>query len=300
MSVVQEVINDLKRAKIDLQTVSEDVIKAEVIRRVVYKKADFISTGLKVVGVQEFENLDVKSQFPSYMTVAYPVAEGARGEHSKITWTDFTMSMKKAEGSFMITDEATVRGLDKIQYNTGVRRLSEALAKAKDNNILETLDAGAGNTIDCSNAAYDTPEEAIPAAIGMVLKAKGVSDEDLSKTACILPVDHWQKLLKLTTIKNVVTSLKEYFGETYGLKIYPTKYSGWTNEGILLLTGEDTAIHGVLRPPADVPLVETKRHVGVGVEYVVRQFFATKVVPEEAGSTTTKRIVKFTNLNSWS
>ncbi|RLG45138.1 MAG: hypothetical protein DRN81_02740, partial [Thermoproteota archaeon] len=184
-------------------------------------------------------------------------------------------------------------------YNTGVRRLSEALAKAKDDNILETLTSGAGNTIDCSNAAYDTPEEAIPAAIGKVLEAKGVSDEDIKRIACILPVAHWQKLLKLTTVKNIVTSLAEYFGETYGMKIYPTKYSGWTNEGLLLVTGADTAVHGVLRPPQGVPLVEVKRHAGVGTEYIVRQFFATKVVPEQSGVTTSKRIVKFTNLNNW-
>jgi len=300
MSIVKTLLSDLKQSGVDLMTVTEDTIKAEVIRRVVYKRADFISTGLKVVGVQEFENLDVKFQFPSYMDVSYPVAEGARAEHGKITWTDFTMSMGKAEGSFLITDEASIRGLDRIQYNTGVRRLSEAMAKAKDENILSTLTSGAGNSLDCSNAAYDTPEEAIPAAIGTILKAKGVSDQDLRNIACILPVSHWQKLLKLTTIKNVVTSLAEYFGETYGMKIYPTKYSGWTNEGLVLLTGADTAVHGVLRPPANVPLVEVKRHEGVGTEYIVRQFFATKVVPESSAQTTTDRIVKLTNLDSWS
>jgi len=300
MSVVKTLLADLKRSGVDLMTVTEDVIKAEVIRQVVYKRADFISTGLKVVGVQEFDNLDVKFQFPSYMDVAYPVAEGARAEHGKITWTEFTMSMGKAEGSFLITDEATIRGLDKIQYNTGVRRLAEALAKAKDENILSTLDAGAGQTIDCSLAAYDTPEEAIPAAIGKILQAKGVSDQDLRNIACILPVAHWQKLLKLQTIKNVVTSLAEYFGETYGMRIYPTKYSGWTNEGIVLLTGADTAVHGVLRAPPGIPLVETKRHEGVGTEYIVRQFFATKVIPESSTQTTSNRIVKLTNLDSWS
>lgn len=299
MSFVKTLLEEYKTKKVNLQTVTEDVIKADVIRQVVYRRADFISTGLKVVGLQNFTNLDVKFQFPSYMTMSYPVAEGARAEHGKINWTDFTMSMGKAEGSFMITDEAQVRGLDRIQYTTGVRRLSEALAVSKDENILASLTAGKSADIDCSNALYDTPEEAIPYAIGQVILAKGVTDADINKIAVILPVAHWAKTLKLKTIENIVVAVRDYLRQTYGIAIYPTKYTGWTNEGLCLITGADTAVHGVLTPPAGIPMVETKRYEAVGVEYVIRQFFATKVVPDSSTVTTSSRIVRFTGLNTW-
>jgi len=42
--------------------------------------------------------------------------------------------------------------------------------------------------------------------------------------------------------------------------------------------------------------VETKGHEGVGTEYIVRQFFATKVVPESAGVSTSNRICKITGI----
>lgn len=83
--------------------------------------------------------------------------------------------------------------------------------------------------------------------------------------------------------------------KSYGISIMPTKY--FANNGLALLKGGETAIHGTLRAPANIPLVETFRHEGIGTEYVVRQFFATTVIPESETVATSDRIVSITNVD---
>jgi len=295
-------LEEYKRRKIDLQTVSEDVIKADIIRRVIYRKADFIAQGTKLVGVEEFNVLDVKWQFPSYMEIAYPVAEGARAPREKITWTDFAMSLEKAEGSFWITDEAVIRGMEGVQYRTGVRRLAEAFALKKDDNIVGTLLAGKGNDVACA-ATWDVATVAqitgdIQEAIEIIVGAEGVTHEDISRIALVLPIAAWTPLLKLQEIENIRMSLGDWLTRTYGMTLHPTKNKELKDGryGLALIKGPDTAIHGVLRPPAGIPLTEIKRIPAVGKEHIVRQFFATKVVPDSADVKTSTRIVRFTGI----
>lgn len=303
MGLDKILLEEYKKRKVNLLTVSEDVIKADIIRKMIYRRADFIAQGTKLVGLQAFNNLDVKYQFPSAMTVAYPVAEGARGVHGKITWTDFTFSLGKAEGSFMITDEARVRGYDNLQYTTGVKRLSEALAKEKDDNIVESLLSGAGNsaaasqTWDGGSATAATISADIQAGLKNIMGAEGVTEQDINNTALVVPLAAWSSLLKLTQIDTLLrTTMKDWIQSTFGMTIHPTKNAAFADTGMIIIKGEDTAVHGTLSAPAGVPLVETERHTGVGLEYVVRQFFATKVVPDSASTATSSRIYTITNI----
>ncbi|MHA1615460.1 MAG: phage major capsid protein [Candidatus Thorarchaeota archaeon] len=286
---------DLKR----LQTItSDDAFKAEIVKQIIYKKADFISTGVKLVGVRQFNTLDVKYSFASESTVEYPVPEGAKASLASIVWTEFGLTLQKAEGRFRITDEAGLRGTNRQQYETGVRRLSEALAKEKDEEILDTLAAGAGNSFDAT-ATWNSATVAqitgdVAKAIDYILSAKGVADSDIVNIAFVVPLKAWTSLMKIVTIENANFRLLDYVQDSYKIQILPTKH--FTNYGIALLKGADTAIHGVLAPGAGIPLVETERIAGVGVEYIVRQYFKTKVVPESSTQSTSNRIVKITSI----
>ncbi len=284
-------------------TTSDEALRREIVKQLIYKKADFISTGVKLVGVQNFDNLDVKYSFPSDAAVEYPVAEGSGADLTRIEWSDFAFSLKKAEGRFMITDEAQIRGVDKTQWQTGIRRLGEALAKKKDENILSTLWSGAGQSETCVNWDTDTAANItadISNIVHKLLSAHGATDGDLANIAIVVPVKAWAGLLRIFNVSGANVQLLEWVSDSYGIKIMPTKYSTFVSNkrGIALITGPDTAIHGVLTAPRDIPLVETKRHEGVGTEYIVRQFFATTVVPEESGSTSTNRICQLTSVMS--
>jgi hypothetical protein len=293
-------LNEVLNLKELQMTTTDEAIKREIVKQLIYKRADLIAVGTKIVGVREFDNLDVKFAFPSEAGVEYPVPEGAGASLSTITWTEFGFSLAKAEGRFMITDEAQIRGVDRTQWETGIRRLGEGLAKKKDENILSALAAGAGNSF-AATATWDTATASqitgdVAKAVNYILSAKGVLDTDIKNIAFVVPVKAWSGLLRVLEIEGVRMSMFNWLTQSYGISIYPTKY--FTSDGIALLTGEDTAVHGVLRPPAGIPLVETKRHEGIGTEYIVRQFFGTKVVPEEAGVSTSNRIVKITSVAS--
>ena len=281
-------------------TTSDEAIKREVIKQLIYKKADFISVGTKIVGVQEFDNLDVKYSFPSEVTVEYPVPENAGASLTQVTWTDFSFSLQKAEGRFLVTDEAMIRGTDRVQWTTGIRRCAEGMAKKKDENILDTLLAGAG-TSESATATWDTATVAqitgdVATCINDILSAKGVTDSDIKNIVFVLPLKAWTGLLRVLDVEGLRMSLFNWLQQSYGISFMPTKH--FTTDGLALLRGPDTAIHGVLRAPAGIPLVETKRHEGIGTEYIVRQFFNTKVVPESSSQTTSNRIVKITGVAS--
>ncbi|MHA1787126.1 MAG: hypothetical protein ACTSWU_02920, partial [Candidatus Thorarchaeota archaeon] len=161
-------------------TTSDNAIRREIIKQMIYKKADFISVGTKIVGVEGFDNLDVKYTFPSDAAVEYPVPEGSGADLSRITWGNFGFSLDRAEGRFMITDEATIRGVGRTQWQMGIRRLAEAMAKKKDTNILNTIDSGAGNSFAATNT-WDTASAAnittdISTAVNNILSSHGVSD----------------------------------------------------------------------------------------------------------------------------
>jgi len=302
---LKQLVQELKQRKLRQTTTTPDVIKAEIVRQVIYRRADFISQGLKLVGVRQFSGLDVKYQYPSEMTMEYPVAEGARGGESKINWTTFYMEMQKAEGRFLITDEATMRQLENIQYETGVRRLSEALAKAKDDNIISTLHDYAHTTSVAASASWPAAAATsivkdIKNAINLAVQATGVQPDDIKNMALVLPIRAWTPLLSLTEVENIRIQLGDYIQRSYGLSLHPTKNSTLVNgnKALLMIKGPDTAIHGVAAAHPKVPLVEVKRITGVGLEYTVRQFFATRVIPDSSTTSTSQRIIKISGVTA--
>jgi len=117
MSLTEEILEEYKQRKVNLQTVSEDVIKADVIRRIIYKKADLLATGTRMVGLEQFTNLDIKYQFPSTMSVDYPVAEGARAEHGKV-FMQPCMGMREFPAFFRYIPQKELKNEpDPVSYN---------------------------------------------------------------------------------------------------------------------------------------------------------------------------------------
>jgi len=287
-------------------TASDEAIKREVVRQLIYKKADFISTGIKLVGLTTEDNLDVKFSFPSDAAVHYPVPEGSGADLTRIEWAEFAYSLAKAEGRFFITDEAVIRGVDRTQWQTGIRRLGEAFADVKDQNILQTLYAGAGNVEVCvpwDSSAFAAILLDITNIVNFLISAHGATDADITNISIIVPLNAWVGLLRMEQVMGTNIQMLQYIKEGYKIDIMPTKNTaafvaagGLATDGVALIKGPDTAVHGTLRPPRDIPLVETARQEGVGTEYIVRQFFATQVVPEESGVLTTDRICTLTGV----
>jgi len=297
-AMMDEFKEHLQRRLLELQQTSDIVIKADILREVIWKRADILAVGVKVAGVREFDRLDIKFSFPSELPGEYPVPEHGSADLSALEWTDFGLSLRKCEIRFLITDEAVMRGLDQQQYQSCVRRASERLAILKDQNILDKIMAGAGKTVTAV-AAWDTataePATDVVKAIGQILETRGVVEEDVRNMALMLPVRAYAQILKLQEINQIKQSIRDWLRETYGLQILPSKYL--TKDGYLLIKGPETVTHGVLRPGVrGIPQTETKRHEGIGTEYCIRQFFDTVVVPDSKEVTTSGRICKITGV----
>lgn len=284
-------------------TASDEAIRREVVRELIWKRADFISTGVDLVGLRTFDNLDVKYTFASDAAIEYPVPEGAGADLTKVVWADFGLTLEKAEGRFFITDEARIRGVGDMQWQTGIRRVGEALAKEKDQNILSTLYAGTANTHACaaqwSSATAAQITQDISTVVTNLLGAHGATDADIGNITLVVPIDAWSGLLRIFNVGGANVQLLNWIQGSYGISIRPTKYSTFTtnNRGVALIKGDDTAVHGILRPGvANVPMVETRRQEGIGTEYIIRQWFATTTIPEENGSMNTDRICTITNV----
>lgn len=289
-------------------TTSDQTVKQNIIREFVYKGALLLTDATKLAPEVPYNQLDIKGEFPSDMDVDYPVAEGAEGNEGRIEWANYNFSLEKAEGNFKITDEAILRGFSNLQWQQGIAKLAKAFARKKNTDIVTKVFAGAGNT-HATGGAWDTNTNYVVSdfnlAINTLLEDTVVdmSLADISKIVFALPLKAWNIAKGLTTIDNVKTTFLSYVAaQNVGIQIVPYRELsgsagvGGGNDMLVVLSGPETAKHGVLSNPVNsVPFVEEKR-AGAATKYTTRQWFNTKVVPDATGGTTTKRIMTITGI----
>lgn len=289
---------------------SDDVIKRDVIREVIYRQSAWLSLAKDAVPVMSFDGIDVKWSFPTEMTGEYPVPEDATTTIEKpMQAVEFSMTLQQGEVRYYMTDYAKLRQLGNFQVEFSRRRAAEKLAELKNKNILDALFAGAYSSNDtAATAAWDTfPTTAtgtgisrdIAAAMGKILANSEVQMEEMNNFVLLVPSSVWAVTQAPVEIENIRQSIASYFGSRYSLKIYPLRYSTLTTAkaAYLYVNSPNTIIHGVLNPGAGgVPLVEETRKEGRGTEYLIRQFFNTKVVPYSSTVATSARVAKITGV----
>ncbi|QLG30170.1 hypothetical protein HUG10_21520 (plasmid) [Halorarum halophilum] len=299
------------------ETTEDDVLRREVVRELLYKQAGNLSVGTQLVDTTTFNMLDVKFDYPGEMSAEYPVAQDTTVDRQKITWNEFDMSLQQGEGRYFIADSAKLRGMGDLQQRFTQQRQGEALARRKDENILETLLGGAPSSNDDTQAGGDEWDTAnadiVEEMTGMwtdILTNAPINNANIGNFSVVLPIEIWAELNQVELINNVQQQLREYLGSTFGFSIYPTKLGlheddqvNLQDEAIMMIPGDETAIHGVLSDEAansaGVPLVEQERIAGRGEEYIVSQWFNTAIVEHEgAGSGESPRIAVRRNINS--
>lgn len=296
-------------------TTSDVVIQRDVQREVIYRKADLLSVGTKLLPVRSFGVLDVKFEFPSEFAGEYPVPEGAMAKLEKILWTPFSASLEKCQVHYLITDEAKARQLGDYQRQVGIKRASEAMAKQMDYHILDTIISGAftgndvtvagGNEWDSGGANVDIDGN-IGDAINNILANSNVSLEDITNINMVVPANVFGELKKLQLIGNVQQRWIDYFKTVYGLSIFPTRYTdqisgnpaGISDDAYVVVYSDDTGIVGSFEPPAGlgIPLTEERRAYGTGDETLFTRYFKSKIQPISAGDATNKLIAKIINV----
>jgi hypothetical protein len=294
--------NSLLRVLMD-EITTDDVLKRNIVQQVIYKEAALISVGTQLLGETSTAELDMKFDFPSEMSAEGPIPENAIATIAPpITWTPFTLTLDKYEVRYAVNDWSKLRELNNYQMEFTRRRASEALATAKDTEILTDLLAGITNTVTVpagsewdKDATSTNIEKDIVDAWDSVARYSNVTMAEMRNCFLIVPARVYGKLLQLDLINNVQQRAADYLQQAYGLTIYPTRSTLFADCALFGIKGPQTASHFVLQTNA-IPMVEEQRIYGRAWEYRISQWFGTKVVPESTSVTTSYRLVKIDNV----
>jgi len=281
------------------EATSDEAYKAEIVKEVVYRASNLLATGTQLIPVRPLNKLDVTFTYPGEMTGQYPVPEGKKGDIEGIAWPELGYSLLKGQARFRITKEAKIRGQSDYQRVFSMRRAVEALAKLKDAEIVDAIIAAIGNTVTIAagkewNTANGDPEADIVNARELILHNSNCSNAEIKQLGLLVGTNVSSQLLKLQLIGNVQQSIASYMQTAYGMTMHESRDVDLADAAYLLIKGRSTGEHGMYDGPA-VDLVENYPVRGVGMEWLVTQFFATKILPDAAGGTTSTRIVKIAN-----
>jgi len=291
---------------------SDDVVKRDVVKNLVYKGSDLLSVGEQVIVTRELDNLEAKFEIPGSFNASYPVAEGARSPREDFSWYEASLELWKASVRFMLTDEARIRGQADWQWQVSLRRAAEAMAGVIDACILDNLYLYhyTGNDVSADNkwnTPAGTPEDDIIEVWGKVLANSNATENQLRTSKLIVPISVYPYLLQIQLINNVQQSTANFITSSFGITFLPTRRSssktyGYSLDGgfdgtdaLLVLKSEDCAIFGTYNGPSS-NLVEQHRELGVGDEYNVRRFFNTIVIPRSSSDSTNEYLGAITTV----
>lgn len=283
-------------------------VRKDLIRRIIYHQADLLSVGTKIVNTVQLKGLDLKFNYPSNMTAKYPVGDTAVAARETISWSEYKAFLEKGQVHYMVTDVARLRGLAGTQNTIMARKASEAMAKQIDEEILDVVHGGAGESVAAGGlwtSASTDIEADVVSAWNKILETSNVTMMELMKgVSLIVPVEAFKYVNKLTLIGNVQQTLKTYLKTVYNMQIIPTRSeqlgTSASTDAVMMVPGGLTAQHGVLSPAAaaaaGVPLVEKERILGSGNDYLISRWWKTTIIEDGSATGQTDRIVKITDV----
>lgn len=303
---MNKTIEEILRQAPKGETTSDDVLKRNIAKQVIYHQSDLIAVGTDIIPERQFGSLDVNFNYPGSIDGEYPVHENSVVDRERVTWSDFDLELEQAEARFMLTDIARLREEGQLQNEMSTRRAAEAIAKLKDDNILTTLSSGAPTATTttltrASDEGWDQssgdPEADIMAVWNNIFENSNVNENDIQRTYVVAPSKVYAQLNSLQLINNVQQRIRDYLGEAYGIELRFSRLLDDDNDALICVSGEQTAIHGVLNTD-QIPLVETQREFGRGEDTLIKQFFNTGIVESDGLTNQSYRIGKVENVSA--
>jgi hypothetical protein len=278
---------------------SDDEAKKELLREIIYLKAEELMVWKNAVVMQGMDGLELKLMLPKTKRIdPQKIAEGARARYRKVDWFNINEVMEKESVELMITDEANARGLDNVQMRYSMIAAARGLAWSKDTDIKNTIVNGKGGT-DAASGLWTDPTTDIASdvadCIGAIIDNSELNEYTLGQLQIFYPAGLFAHLNKLVQIGEIKDTIRDYLGRQYDMVFNPTKQL--TQNAYVVVPGEETASH-IFYTGQDIKLVESEREMGVGERYLITQLFKTFVMPEEDGGTTNSRIREITNVKA--
>lgn len=279
-------------------TSRSDILKAEVMRDVIWGLADTMLEFKEAVVTREMSPLEYRiTRKEGTRIEPQRIAEGARADFKKITWFDVRGSLEKWQTPILMTDEASARQLGTLQLSMSLRDAAEGLAFQKDANIAASLTAAAGNTNAAAatwddRAAADAADD-IAVAIGEIIGGTTLPASAVAQIKLFYPSTLIGHLAKPIQVGEIQESIRRWTQQENLVTLFPTRQL--TDSALCVVQDERNAIH-MNHDGSEIPGFEEWREPGVGYGYLITQYFDTIVLPETEGGSTNNYICEITGV----
>lgn len=279
-------------------TVSDKaILKKDIIRDLVYLKAEELLVGKNAMVMMPVDALDIKFDIPSTTRFTPDeVAEGAVADYQKLTFFQIYANLKKYQTRVLITDESKARQIANSQVQMSLDAAARGLAYQIDYNIFSALNTGAGNTTAAGSVwtgGTADPATDIANAMGEIINTTTLTDADFSNMYIFYPAKVFGHLAKPIQVGEIQQTLRNWAQKEYNINIMPTRML--STSAMCVVKSMETAVHMTYSGSA-IPTAEEERYAGVGDMYLITQYFTDKVIPYASGQTTSKRICTITGV----
>jgi hypothetical protein len=265
--------------------------KKDIIRELVYLKADLLLPAKAAVVMKPVPILEMKYDIPRITTIAPDeISEGTRSPRRHMEFWQMPVSLRKYQTTVMTTDEAKARMMGAYQTSMTVQAVSTGMAQAIDSEIFATLVAATGQTVTAGakwDASAASPATDVASILGKIFDNTNIMDSDLGSIQIYCPAKVWSFLKMPKDTGLLYMTVKTWMEREQQVTITPTRRL--TTDALVVLPGEQTA-HHLTYNGTDIPTAEARREEGVGDEFIITRYYTTVVIPEEEGGTTTSRL----------
>jgi hypothetical protein len=279
-----------------------DAVLEQTLRDFIQLQSTLIAVGTQVVGVRRVGWLEFTFYTGAEGTFTYPLADNAVADPTKIGTSNYSVHLKKGQGRCVFLDATLLRGESFENMDRQQLAIVRNMADVIDDLILETLVAGAGQTVTVAggsewDAASGDAEKNILDAMDKVFENGRVSGNE--PMALIVPTKHRSVLLQTTLYGNVVESLEEHLKRMSNLTIYYTRNSRLNDLALLLIPGSETAEFFQYNGDG-FQETELTRIPGVGFDWMLTGYMGCIVHEMQDGAASGKnnRICKIDNITA--
>ncbi|QDP64019.1 MAG: hypothetical protein Tp1100DCM51572_16 [Prokaryotic dsDNA virus sp.] len=277
-----------------------DAVLEQTLRDFIQLQSTLISVGTKVVGVRRVGWLEFTWYTGQDGTFAYPLADNAVTDPTKIGTSNYSVHLRKGQGRCVFLDSTLLRGESWENIDRQQLAIIRNMADVIDDLILDALIAGADQTVAVSGGSeWDTAsadaEANILAAMDKIFENGRVSGNE--PLALIVPAKHRNVLLNTTLYGNVVESLAEHLGRIGNLTIYYTRNAGFADTAVLMVPGAETGEFFQYNGDG-FQETELTRIPGVGYDWMLTGYMGC-VIHEDGGTAgKNSRICTITNISA--
>jgi len=281
-----------------------DAVLEQTLRDFIQLQSTTIAVGTQLVGVRKVGWLEYTFYTGAEGTFTYPLADNAVTDPTKVGTLNYSVHLKKGQGRCIFLDSTLLRGESFENMDRQQLAIVRNMADVIDDLILETLIAGANQTVTVAGGSeWDTAsgdaEANILKAMDLIFENGRVSGNE--PLALVVPAKHRNVLLQTTLYGNVVESLEGHLKRMANITLYYSRNSRLADTALLLVPGSETAEFFQYNGDG-FRETELTRIPGVGFDWMLTGYMGCVVHEMQDGATAgtgkNNRICKISNITA--